>query len=192
MNGQPLLIHAMQCLFAALSTLEDPVAGATMEGPKIDPVVVVRALRFSEEPASYSFMVTNNGTKPISSIVLGMGHSPVVKASFDTVPTSVASPRGWTGQHVFAHESPWITYRWRTEDPKAWIQPRQSLSGFSVQLAIPRGDLLDEDADPVDVDLMEIPFSVGQYDGRSVVGIVEADWTPDSRMPPTSSSEALP
>lgn len=158
------------------------------ECPKNGSEVVVKALRFSEGPPSYSFMVTNNGTRPIHSVSLGAGSDIVgdmyIKAELEAVPTSVGSPSGWKGMHVFAqdprlpkaHSNSLITYLWTAEDPEAWIQPDRSLSGFSVQLPAPKKDQSKEERRRVHPDLTAVPFRVRPYAARCpVIGTVELD-----------------
>ena len=183
----------MQCSFAILAMLLGTVpAVSAANSPQDDREVVVRVLRFSDEPAAYSFMVINNGTTPITHVVLGRGDDPVLEVSFDTVPVSIGSPSGWRGRDLVGHESVWLSYQWEPEDRKAWILPGQTLSGFSLQLPVPRGDVRDGEGRPVPLDLTDVPFSVLRYAGRTVVGTVELDRGPESRMRPTSEAEALP
>ena len=129
-------------------------------------------------------MVTNNGTKPIYLVSLGGGEDTFIEVSFEAVPTNVGSPGGWNGEHVFGHDpqrpeahSPTlISYLWDTEDPKARIQPGQSLSGFSVQLPAPRKDLPDEERRPAHPDLTDAPFQVYAYGARCpAIGTVELE-----------------
>ena len=91
---------------------------------------------------------------------------------------------GWNGMHVFgqeprrpeAHSPSLISYLWNTEDPKARIQPGQSLSGFSVQLPAPRKDPPGNKRRPVYPDLSDVSFQVDADGARcAAIGIVELD-----------------
>ena len=172
-----MLRRVVRCAFAVLAT----VAGWELlvsagEHSAADAEVVVKALRFSGDPPAYSFRVVNNGTKPITAFSLGTDDSWVLEATFDTVPTSIGSPRGWKGRHMFAYERPWLKYRWEPVDRgEVWIAPGQALSGFSVQLPRPRGDHRDEAGRPAPVDLADIPFTVMLDAGRFVRGVVQLD-----------------
>ena len=154
------------------------------ECPKDGSGVVVKAVQFSEGPPSYTFMVTNNGTKPIYLVSLGGGEDTFIEVSFEAVPTNVGSPGGWNGMHVFgqdprrpeAHSPSLISYLWNTEDPKARIQPGQSLSGFFLQLPAPRKDPPGNKRRPVYPDLSDVSFQVYAYGARCpAIGIVELD-----------------
>ena len=180
--------QAVTSVFAALAVLG---AAAPLDPPEKEECpqggseVVVRALRFSEGPPSYSFMVTNNGTRPIGILKLGRGEDTFIDAQFETVPTSVGSPSGWEGMHVFgqdprlpeAHSHSLVAYLWNTEDPEARIQPGDSLAGFSVQFPAPKrnpsGETRELSALP---DLTDAPFRVWPYGARCpIVGVVEPD-----------------
>ena len=149
--------------------------------------IVVKALRFSEGPPAYSFMVTNNGARPIGILTLGTLDDTFIAAQFETVPTSVGSPDGWEGMHVFAqdprlpdaHSHSLIAYLWTTEEPNARIQPGQSLSGFSVQFPVPKKDPSGKERGrPARPDMANIPFLVDPYGVRCpIVGAVEPDAT---------------
>ncbi len=177
--------HAIPCSFAVLAMLAaaEPSEPAP-ECPKDGSGIVVKAVQFSEGPPSYTFMVTNNGTKPIYLVSLGGGEDTFIEVSFEAVPTNVGSPGGWNGMHVFgqdprrpeAHSPSLISYLWQAEDPKARIQPGQSLSGFSLQLPAPRKDPPDNKRRPVYPDLTDVSFQVYAYGARCpAIGIVELD-----------------
>ena len=172
--------HAIPCSFAVLAMLAatEPSNPAT-ERPKGSTEVVVKAVRFSEGPPSYSFMVMNHGTRPINMVSLGMGEDTFIEAEFEAVPTSTGSPSGWNGRHIFvqdprrprAHSPSLIKYLWTAELPNAYIQPGQSLSGFSLQFPAPRNEQR-----PAHPDLTDVPFEVSAYGGRShFIGTVELD-----------------
>ena len=152
---------AAHCSFAALAmlaTAETPEPakeapanpGEMPECPKADSdEVAVAALRFSDG-RSYSFRVTNNGTRPIVNVAIGWGGDTFIEGSFNNRPTSIGSPSGWKGMHTAAqdprlpgsHSHPLILYQWFAENPDARIQPGRSLSGFSVQLPTPEEAVL--------------------------------------------------
>lgn len=200
--------QAVTCVFAALAVLG---AAAPQDLPEKEECpqggsdVVVSALRFSEGPPSYSFMVTNNGTRPIGILKLGRGEGTFIEAQFETVPTSVGSPRGWEGMHVFgqdprlpeAHSHSLVSYLWNTEDPEARIQPGHSLTGFSVQFPAPKrnspGETRTLSALP---DLTNVPFRVWPYGARCpVVGVVEPDGVgvrASGAVPPQIPGDSVP
>ena len=168
-------------------------------GPATD--VVVKALRFSDGH-SYAYSVTNNGRTPIRSIYIGRGA--FIDNSNSTVPASIGSPRGWSGQDVWMpdprrpgwHAPRLIEYQWRAgDDRENWIQPGRSLSGFSIQLPTPhesalihlrrtraysphaelRTDPAFAEQLPLQPYLADVPFSVLPWGGCLVVGTVELD-----------------
>lgn len=176
--------HAVPCSFALLAMLAAAAPSEPApECPKGGSEVVVKAVRFSEGPPSYSFMVTNNATRPIHSFSLGWGDDTFIEASFESVPTSIGSPRGWEGMHVFgqdprepeAHSPSLVSYLWHPEDPESRIQPGQSLSGFSVQLPAPRTNHPPGRPPPYP-DLTDVPFTADLVGARCPVkGTVESD-----------------
>ena len=191
---------AVPCSFAVVGILgaaepsdpATPVAATSpnsvAECPQDGAEVVVRALRFRDGPPSYSFMVTNRSTRPVDSVSLGAGGDMVadryIEAGFESVPTSVGSPNGWKGMHVFAqdprlpeaHSHSLITYLWTAEDPLVRIQPGESLSGFSVQLPAPEKTRGDQGRRPMHPELTAVPFRIRLYMSRCpVLGIVELD-----------------
>ena len=190
--------QSIGCVFVALAVLgaSEPPDPVEEECPKGEGDVVVKALRFSEGPPAYSFMVTNNGARPIGILTLGTLDDTFIEAQFETLPTSVGSPDGWEGMHVFAqdprlpdaHSHSLIAYLWTTEDTKARIQPGQSLSGFSVQFPMPKMDLPGEGRrHPVHPDLTNVPFLVDPYGARCpIVGAVEPDATQTRGTRPVS------
>ena len=171
-------------------------------GPATD--VVVKALRFSDGH-SYAYSVRNNGRTPIRSIYIG--REALIDNSNSTIPVSIGSPRGWSGQDVWMpdprrpgwHAPRLIEYQWRAgDDRENWIQPGRSLSGFSIQLPTlhesalihlrrtraysPHAELRTDPAFaeqlPLQPDLADVPFSVLPWGGCWVVGTVELDGDP--------------
>lgn len=181
---------AIACIVAGLAAfgVGAPSSDTPVEDecPKGGGEVVVKALRFSEGPPAYSFMVTNNGARPIWNLSLGTLEDTFIEAQFETVPTNVGSPGKWEGTHVFAqdprmpeaHSHSLIAYYWTAaEHPDAWIRPGKSLAGFSVQFPMPkRHPPGDERRRPAHPDLTNTPFLVDPYGARCpIVGVVEPD-----------------
>ena len=181
----------LTCSFVVLAALVTGEPTHPVESLENGPQVAVKALRFSQEPPSYAFKVTNNGTKPIRSVSLGSGGDTFLDASLEAVPTSIGSPNGWKGMHVFtpglrrsgARSHSTISYVWIADDPNGWIQPGESLSGFSVQFAVtPDHIALDQELRPMPPDLTRVPFAVRPFAARAIVGTVELERVP-SRSP---------
>ena len=179
--------QAITCVFGALALLgaSEPPDPVEEECPKGEGDVVVKALRFSEGPPAYSFMVTNNGARPIWNLTLGTLDDTFIAAQFETIPTSVGSPGGWEGMHVFAqdprlpgaHSHSLIAYYWTAADhPEAWIKPGRSLSGFSVQLPTVEEIPGKPRRRPAYPELTDVPFRARGYGGRCpIIGTVEPD-----------------
>lgn len=179
MPRRPIL--CLPALVAVMGAAAPPEPLA--ECPKNGSEVVVKALRFSEGPPSYSFMVTNNGAKPLVTLKLGRGEDTFVEVAFESIPASIGSPTGWQGTHVLgqdprypeAHSPSLVSYLWTAEDPTAWIRPGQSLSGFSVQFPPPK-ESPEGRSSPAHPDLSATPFTARPYGARCpVVGTVEFD-----------------
>lgn len=199
--------RASLCVVAALAM---GAAGAPVADCLNQPIddVVVKAQRFSDG-RSYAYLVSNRGATPIFSISIGWGA--FIEIDYSTQPTSIGSPNGWDGTHVFAPDPRWpqshsprlIKYLWQAEDPKVWIQPGRSLSGFSVQLPTPHESALaylsvsnvyqsieDLPRDPPfeqrlvpQPDLTAVPFNALRSGGCDVAGTVEFDGVPDAGRP---------
>ena len=132
---------AIPCWIAALATFAaaEPSVPA-QECPRTGKVVV-QAIRFSGEPLHYAFKVTNNSSATIWAVTIllaegdGGRHRTVQwrKAEFDIEPTSIGSPRNWTGKYRVGSD---IKFSWSADygDEGAGILPGRSLSGFAVQL----------------------------------------------------------
>ncbi len=156
----------------------------TTDCPEDSSEVVVKAVRFTDGPPSYSFRVTNNGTRSLGIVVLGEGAERRLPIAPETVPTSIGSPAGWEGIHVFGqdprrpkvHSPTLITYLWTAKKPEARVQPGQSLSGFSVQLPPESENTKSADGSGAGFDIASLPFSVHPYGARCpVTGTVELD-----------------
>ena len=166
--------------------------------------VVVKALQFSDG-RSYAYLVVNNGKTPIYSVSVGWGA--FIEGTYNTEPVSVGSPTGWEGRHVVvpdprlpqSHSPRLIQYLWEAgDDPKTWIQPGRSLSGFAIQLPTPHESALAylrvslvyrslaelpkdppfEERLPPQPDLASVPFEVLRSGGCEIVGTVELDVLP--------------
>lgn len=186
--------HPTLCLFALMAVLgatapSEPLA----ECPKSGSEVVVKALRFSEGPPAYSFMVTNNGARPLVALKLGRGEDTFAEVAFESIPASMGSPTGWQGTHVLgqdprhpeAHSTSLISYLWTAEDSAAWIRQGQSLSGFSVQFPPPK-ESPDGRPRPAHPDLAATPFTARPYGARCpTVGMVRFDQS--MQLPPANS-----
>ena len=131
--------------------------------------VVVEHRRFAEGPPAYVFRVTNRSTASVYVLVLGEGEgpSPSLPASTSNVPTSIGTPDGWKGRHVIDKEAERMQYVWTAEDVLARIRPTTSLSGFTVQLPLPKKKERGE--------LDKIPFRVFLADGTCHAGRVAPD-----------------
>lgn len=177
--------RAILCSSALLATLVVAEPADTGTEPSAGGAdVAVKAVRFSDGPPAYSFLVQNTGTKPIKSVCVGSGEGAFIEASLEAVPTSIGSPKGWKGMVVFAHdtqpvETPLrsgIAYLWIADDANGWIPPGQSLSGFSLQFAVSRKD--DQpvvERRPTPPDLSRAPFVVRPSAARPITGNVELD-----------------
>ena len=194
--------YAVGCAFAALATLV--IAAPADECADQAADVVVKALRFSDG-RSYAYRVMNNGTTPIRSVYIGWGA--FIESSYSTDPVSIGSPSGWKGMHAVvpdprlpqSHSPRLIQYLWEAgDDPKTWIQPGRSLSGFAIQLPTPHESALAylrvslvyrslaelpkdppfEERLPPQPDLASVPFEVLRSGGCEIVGTVESDVLP--------------
>ena len=178
------------CLIVLLSGHS---ALANTDCPQETSDVAVKVARFSGYPPAYVFMVTNNGTNPISTLDVGstfgstqgdFGWDKLIEVSEESVPMSMGSPGGWNGQPVpgqdprlpQAHSFSLTSYLWVSDDPESWIQPGQSLSGFSVQLPGSGNEMDDGGRHPNYPDLTDVPFVI-RAEGPlcHVVGMVEPD-----------------
>ena len=177
------------CVVAMLSAA--PLLAAT-ECAQEGFAAVVKAVRFSGYPPAYVFRVTNNGTKPVQVVLIGIaegtyGMDKLIDRSVESEPMSMGSPKGWTARVVYgrdprlpeSHSPSVMGYRWIADDRKAWIQPGQSLSGFSVQLPGSGREMNDGERKPSYPDLADVPFSVHARGSPCpvMVGMVEVDWT---------------
>ena len=191
----------------ALGTLAMLAASAPAEecaGDAAD--VVVKAHRFSDG-RSYAYLVMNKGAAPIRSFYIGWGA--FIDSSYSSKPVSIGSPSGWKGMHAVvpdprlpqSHSPRLIQYLWKAgDDPKTWIQPGRSLSGFAIQLPTPHESALAylrvslayrslaelpkdppfEERLPPQPNLASVPFEALSTGGCSVVGTVELDGVPDA------------
>ena len=136
--------------------------------------VLVVGQKFSEGPPSYTFRVVNDTQSRVIGVSLGIGAR---LHGTPHIPTSMGAPMGWKPSHMFGHESPYLHYSWTVETPDAQIQGGQSLSGFTVQLAVWEPDqprfFLDEPV--VQKDLRSIPFYVLLANGACYTGAVRPD-----------------
>ena len=171
-------------LLAAAALATAGSSEPTIDCPQDSSKVVVKAVRFSDSPPAYSFRVTNNGTRSVGIVVLGEDAERRLRIAPETVPTSIGSPTGWEGIHVFGqdprrqkvHSPTLITYLWTAKKPEARIQPGQSLSGFSVQLPPGSENTKSADGSGAGFDISNLPFLVHPYGARCpVIGTVELD-----------------
>ena len=153
----------------APSGREEPSNPNVVEGcPEDGTDVVVEVVRFDGGVPSYAFRVTNNAEHPVRDLRLAEdGVLPPLLIAPETEPTSVGSPAGWTGYRHYLqdwrrpqqHSASFVTYYWGAKDEEAWIQPGESLSGFSVQLPAPTRPNPTWQGRPVLSDLTKIGFS---------------------------------
>ena len=189
MRGSTVFCSLALIALIGMQTLAAVAEAAKQECPQDASGVVIRAIRFSEDPPAYTFMVTNNTSRPLTSLSIGMGvglfgQDQFIEASEQNQPTSVGAPSDWEGWHVLAKDPrlpnsesrTLIKYRWfSNDDPKSWIQPGQSLSGFSVQF--PGLKTPSEDGkQPAPFDLSNVPFRASLFSARCPqIGMVEPD-----------------
>ena len=193
-----LALIALLALFALIQMGGVSAAGEVKRAncPQKPSAVVIRALQFSGAPRNYAFMVTNNSTRPIVSLRIGTGlvvrdwHR-FIELSERSRPTSVGSPSGWNGVSFLVRDPRQPDSESRTLvvsswghgqnihipfQSRVWIQPGQSLSGFSVQLPASETPIEGQIPGAAHPDLTNVPFIARTFGGGCPeVGMIEAD-----------------
>ena len=191
-----LALIALLALFALIQMGGVSAAGEVKRAncPQKPSAVVIRALQFSGAPRNYAFMVTNNSTRPIVSLDIGTGlfgrdWYRFIELSERSRPTSVGSPSGWYGGSLLVRDPrqpgsesrTLVVYFWGHNqnipfESRVWIQPGQSLSGFSVQLPASETPIEGQIPPAAHPDLTNVPFNAHTFGGGCPeVGMVEAD-----------------
>jgi hypothetical protein len=169
-------IVGIVCLLAAAPSGQEP----RCKGPGNS--VRITAQQLTVTPPAYAFLITNLTDSPLHSIVIGRAVEPSLSSSVYGVPfnlpTSVTSPKRWTGRYVNGDESPYVHYYWNTQDAGAGIPPKKSVSGFGIALPRVPPDRPKQYAwgkEIVQTNFKGLRFEVSTADGKCYWGTVVAD-----------------
>lgn len=142
--------------------------------------VRVTAQQLRKDPPSYTFLITNLTDSPIVSFIIGEGEEPWLRIISGNIPTSMESPNGWKGLHIFRHESIYMYYLWQRKDPTKSILPQKSACGFRINLPTTAGQKMrlfgPKGKEAVQVDFRYIPFRVQLANNTNYCGIVKVDF----------------
>jgi hypothetical protein len=96
-------------------------------------LINVSLVKDIEKPI-YKFKIQNNYKSDITSFSLGDSHYNQIYIMPKYIPKAIESPDGWVGFVVYGHESPYMSFFWRSNTPDKTIKFSTFLEGFVLEM----------------------------------------------------------